>query len=83
MPYIKGDYEKSRLRIGAVALDAGQLNYQFTFFALEYLAEHGISYQSCNDIMGALEGAKQEFYRRVVAPYEDKKCKENGDVYPQ
>jgi len=31
--------------------------------------------------MGALEGAKLEFYRRVVVPYEEKKMKENGDVY--
>jgi hypothetical protein len=26
--------------------------------------------------------AKDEFYRRVVVPYEEKKRKENGDVYP-
>lgn len=24
--------------------------------------------------------AKQEFYRRVLSPYEDKKIKENGDI---
>jgi hypothetical protein len=22
-----------------------------------------------------------ELYRRIAAPYEDKKCEENGDVY--
>jgi len=31
--------------------------------------------------MGVLECIKQEFYRRAVAPYEDKKKEENGDVY--
>ena len=41
----------------------------------------GNSYATINDIIGALEGAKMEFYRRVVAPYEDEKIKENGDVY--
>jgi len=41
----------------------------------------GPSYQTINDIIGALEGAKMEFYRRVVVPYEDKKIKDNGDVY--
>ena len=30
---------------------------------------------------GALECAKLEFARRIVAPYEDAKIKENGDVY--
>jgi hypothetical protein len=35
-----------------------------------------------NDVVGALDGAKAEFQRRVVAPYEDKKIRENGDVYP-
>jgi len=31
--------------------------------------------------MGALNGANQEFYRVVVAPYEDAKISENGSVY--
>jgi hypothetical protein len=41
----------------------------------------GKNYQTVNDIVGALEGAKMEFYRRAAAPYEDLKIKENGDVY--
>jgi hypothetical protein len=41
----------------------------------------GLSYQTINDIVGALEGAKLEFYRRVAVPYEDKKIIENGDVF--
>jgi len=32
-------------------------------------------------VIGALEACKLEFYRRAVVPYEDKKIKENGDVY--
>jgi hypothetical protein len=39
------------------------------------------NYQRLNDALGALEGAKLEFYRRVVVPYEDWKMTENGDVY--
>lgn len=31
--------------------------------------------------MGAVEGAKTEFYRRIAVPYEEKKIRENGDVY--
>lgn len=33
------------------------------------------------DILGALEGAKLELYRRKISPYEDIKIEENGDVY--
>lgn len=33
-----------------------------------------------NDCIGACEGAKLEFYRRVASPYEDVKIKQNGDV---
>ena len=46
-----------------------------------FCAQKGLNYQTCNDVMGALEGAKAEFYRRVVGPYEDQKIEENGDVY--
>ena len=60
---------------------SGELNYQFTQIIKSYLDAHGLCYQTCNDIIGALEGCKLEFYRRVVAPYENDKCQTNGDVY--
>jgi hypothetical protein len=83
MPYIK--QERRALLIPAADIapkTAGELNFQFTQLALAYLRVRGLSYQTINDIVGALEGAKLEFYRRVAAPYEDTKIKENGDVYP-
>jgi hypothetical protein len=68
---------------------AGELNYLFTKLSLNYLEElrtlyphlENNTYQHYNDVIGALEGAKLEFYRRVVVPYEDKKIEQNGDVY--
>lgn len=39
------------------------------------------TYADYNEIIGVLECAKLEFYRRAVAAYEDEKIKENGDVY--
>jgi len=59
----------------------GHLNYLFSKIAMNYLENLGESYAAYNDILGALEGAKLELYRRRVAPYEDQKIKENGDVY--
>jgi len=37
-------------------------------------------YRRYNKAIGVLECIKLEFYRRDVAPYEDKKIEENGDV---
>jgi len=33
-----------------------------------------------SNALKVLESAKLEYYRRIMAPYEDKKIKENGDV---
>ena len=65
------------------AITAGELNFQITSLIIEYMGAQGLSYQTCNDIVGALDGAKVEFQRRVVAPYEDMKIAQNGDVYPE
>jgi hypothetical protein len=61
--------------------EPGQLNYAITCVLKDYIEMNDLNYQTINDIVGALEGAKLEFYRRVAAPYEDTKIKENGDVY--
>jgi len=78
MPYIKeGDRSEALLD----PRTPGELNYSFTVTAKDYLRLKGLSYTHINDVLGALEGAKLEFYRRVVVPYEEGKIKENGDVY--
>jgi hypothetical protein len=83
MPYIKQERRTAvRFRLHEDAENAGELNYQLTDVVLQYLYSHGLRYQIINDIIGALESAKAEFQRRIVAPYEDQKLKENGDVYP-
>lgn len=62
---------------------AGELNYLLTLTCLQYWENHGQSYQCINDIVGALEGCKLEFYRRLVVPYENLKIISNSDVYPE
>ena len=47
----------------------------------EYLHEYGKNYTNINEVIGVLECAKLELYRRVAAPYEDEKIEQNGDVY--
>jgi len=80
MPYIK---LKDRLDIKTglrTPKTAGELNYLLTITCRQYVKDLGECYQSYNDIMGALEGCKLEWYRRGIAPYEDKKIVENGDL---
>ena len=62
---------------------AGELNFQISDLIGSYLTANGLSYQTINDCLGALDGAGKEFYARVARPYEDKKIELNGDVYPQ
>lgn len=61
-------------------MSSGELNYLVTQLLLEYLETKGLSYATCNDIVGALDNAKDEFKRRVQDPYEDTKIELNGDV---
>lgn len=60
---------------------SGELNYNITRLLKEYMDFHGLCYQTINDIVGALEGAKLEFYRRIAVPYETEKIEQNSDVY--
>lgn len=58
----------------------GNMNYTIT--KLITLCYTTPSYREVNDVVGMLECVKQEYYRRVAAPYENQKAMENGDVYP-
>ena len=80
MPYIT-ESDRSRLDEFNSPTTPGELNYLFTKLAIEYIDRNGLSYQNINDVVGALEGAKLEFYRRQAAGYEDMKIQLNGDVY--
>ncbi len=75
MPYIKKDRRGSK-----IALSPGDLNYQITCACLKYVKNNKLSYQTINDIIGALESAKMELYRRVAVPYERNKMAMNGDL---
>jgi hypothetical protein len=61
---------------------AGELQYLIAEMIQGYITDKGpYNYQTLNDVMGALAGAQMEFYRKVVAPYENKKEILNGSVY--
>lgn len=56
----------------------GQLNY--VIFKLILGVYKPPRYFNYNRAMGVLASVMQEFYRRVVAAYEDKKMSEEGDI---
>ncbi len=80
MPYIP---LAERFRASTHPQTSGELNYAITALLVKYMngAFDAPSYQAINDCIGALEGAKLEFYRRVAIPYEETKRKSAGDVY--
>lgn len=79
MPYIKPEDRTDNAELHPI--NAGELNYAITKLCLGYLGRMSPNYAVYNSIVGVLESAKLEFYRRAVATYEDEKIKENGDVY--
>lgn len=78
MPYIPQDERDSAIH---TPRSAGQLNFAITQLLVGYVEHEGLCYQTINDIVGAMECCKSEFYRRIVVPYEETKRKENGDCY--
>jgi len=63
-------------------LAAGNLNYIITKIISEWVLSKGLRYATINEVKGVLHSVIDEFDRRVVGPYEDRKIEDNGDVYP-
>ena len=91
MPYISKDkrmlleHPLASLAAGVIVEEpknqAGVLNYCISALLNEVLKTNGISYRNINELIGVLECAKLELYRRIATPYEDEKIQSNGDVY--
>lgn len=87
MPYIPTS-EKEKIDRGLIALNlaeinnSGALNYAIHQIIAQFISENKESYQTYNDIIGALECAKMELYRRLISEYEEKKILLNKDVKP-
>lgn len=87
MPYIANS-EKEKIDKGFVALhlselnNAGSLNYAIHQVIAQYISQNKEDYQTYNDIVGVLDCAKMELYRRLISEYEDKKISKNDDVLP-
>lgn len=81
MPYIPQYNREYYEPHGPKPENAGELNFVLTSEVLKFLGDNP-RYEDYNAAIGALECCKLELYRRAIAPYEQKKIEENGDVYP-
>ena len=90
MPYIAPDdrekFDECIEHISDSILTCGDINYVVSSIISKYLesvniAEGKVSYFHINQMIGVLECAKLELYRRIAVPYEDIKITENGDIY--
>jgi len=82
MPYINKQCRKSfkDWADGFTINNPGVLNFVITTMCHNYIKDIGLRYQTLNEVIGVLECVKQELYRQVVAPYEDIKKKDNGNI---
>lgn len=85
MPYIKPRKRKHFEHFAGEAVyfidSPGDLNYFITKIIVKYAHLAHPHYNRLNSVIGVLESVKQEFYRRIIAPYEEQKSRENGDAY--
>ncbi|MDD2711237.1 MAG: hypothetical protein PHV34_24945 [Verrucomicrobiae bacterium] len=87
MPYIKPENRKPYdplinelvAELKKHGSQAGDLNYVFSRVA-KALLQANLRYDEANKLIGAIECVKLELYRRAIAPYEDGKIVENGDI---
>jgi hypothetical protein len=86
MPYIKRDRRDviNAQDMKILSYDdidsAGEIQYAIAVILKSYMERKDLTYQNCNDVVGALAGAQMEYYRKVVGPYESEKELENGSV---
>jgi len=78
-PYIPQERRREIDEQGAAPSNTGELTYVLYRACIDYLPSHA-RFADYSQVMAALECAKLEFYRRRVAPYEDTKIPESGDV---
>lgn len=82
MPYIKQEDRKKLDEIVQLMKQAdivanGDLNYLLYAYCKRHVSP---SYNNYKNFIGELYQCATEIERRILAPYEDEKIKENGDV---
>lgn len=84
MPYItqerRAAFDAHLEALAAEVAGQGEMNYCIYKLATLVIDRIGESYDKLSMCSSAMEHAKLEWYRRRLAPYEDVKIKDNGDI---
>jgi hypothetical protein len=84
MPYIKADrrpdFDEHIEKLAEEVENEGELNYVIYKLAARIIDRMGENYSNLSMCSSAMEHAKLEWYRKRLAPYEDVKIRENGDI---
>ncbi len=86
MPYIsqkdRAVYDEAiyALAVHLVGIPAGHITYAISKMFSIMIKESGESYATYNALVGVLECVKLELYRTRIAPYEEVKRHENGEI---
>lgn len=84
MPYITPNrrtvFDPHLEKLAEGITSEGEMNYCIYKLASLLIRKMGESYDNFSLCGSAMEHAKLEWYRKRVAPYEDKKIRENGDI---
>ena len=66
---------------------SGELNYILTMQCILYLQGKILgarpTYADIAEVLSALDESQAEIRRRLLAPLEERKIKENGDIFPE
>jgi hypothetical protein len=85
MPYIKKGRREDLDHLFFDVVDeidkVGEFNYIISTIASELVKRRGRSYAVLSGIRAEIQDAGDEFYRRVMTPYENSKMQANGDVF--
>ncbi len=84
MPYItperRAAFDAQLRTLAAEVGTQGEMNYCIYKLATLVIERTGESYDTLSMCSSAMEHAKLEWYRQRLAPYEDRKIKENGPI---
>jgi hypothetical protein len=86
MPYIKAHRRKQFAKLIEAASSvstrttSAELDFVFTMLCRRFLG-FTPDFDRMNSLTGVLDNVKDEFRRRRLHPYEDRKRKENGDTW--
>lgn len=84
MPYIppetKRSFEHALHDLDILIEAPGELTYVIFVLARRKLMRDGVGYANMSAVRASIQDAADEFYRRLMVPYEIKKMSINGDA---